>query len=124
MYKKLNHESLPSDHTKELMKISNVAFGAGGYQDAQFGLFLDFSSKSSGVSASIVGGWDYSIKVDKYTKWTEEDRSHDMAQMCKTISQILSDAKVSSVDKLKGIPVEVVFSQRTIQSFRILEEVL
>lgn len=124
MYKKLNHESLPNDHEKQLMKISGVSFGAGGYNDAQFGLFLDFSSKSIGVSAFIVGGWDYSIKVDKYTKWTEEDRSRDMAQMCKTISQILSDAKVSSVDKLKGIPVEVVFSQRTIQSFRILEEVL
>lgn len=124
MYKKLNHDSLPSDHTKELMKISNVSFGSGGYQDAQFGLFLDFSSKSSGVSACIVGGWNYSIKVDKYTQWTEEDRSRDMAKMCRTISQILSDAKVSSVDKLKGIPVEVVFQHRTIQSFRILEEVL
>lgn len=123
MYKKLNHElPLPSGHTKELMKISNVSFGSGGY--AQFGLFLDFSSKSSGVSASIVGGWDYSIKVDKYTQWTEEDRSRDMAKMCRTISQILSDAKVNSIDKLKGIPVEVIFHQNTIQSFRILDEVL
>ena len=124
MYKKLDHDSIPANARKCLMKIRSVTFGMGGYQEAQFGLNLDFESNSTFVSAMICGGWDYSIECDKYTKWTEETRTKDMADMCKTISEILKAAKVQTIDKLKNIPVEVVIESSTIKSFRILEEVL
>lgn len=108
------------------MKIRSVSFGLGGYQGCQFGLFLDFEQKGgSGVSDFVTGGWDYqSIKVDEYTKWTEKERDHEMTLMCKTISKILSAAKVNDVQHLKGKPVEVVIEGNMLKSWRILEEVI
>jgi len=64
-YNAINHSETKLE--KQLMKISSCRFGLGGYQDCQFGLFLNFESKGTGVSAFITGGWDYeSIKVDKH----------------------------------------------------------
>jgi len=112
------------NYKKELAKIRSVSFGQGGYQDAQFGLNLDFEGKGIGCGAFVGGGWDYSIEVDEYTKWTEEDRAKQMAEMCKTISQILRDAKCSTVDQLKNKPVELSIDVNVLRSWRILEEVL
>jgi len=110
---------------KQLMKITRAEFGLGGYQGNQFGLRVDFQTDGCGVGAWITGGWDYqSIKPDKYTKWTEEDRNGTMAKMCKVISEILKDAKVDSVSGLKGKPVEVIISNNELKSWRILTEVL
>ena len=47
-----------------------------------------------------------------------------MVKTLKNVSKYLKEAKVSSVDKLKGIPVEVTFENNTIKSWRILTEVL
>lgn len=125
MYKKLDHKNLPDNsYSKELMKISSATFGIGGYQDVQFGLYLSFESKGSGVCADISGGWSWSIMPNERSQWSEYDRTKDMAKMSRTIYNILKDAKVQTVDKLKGIPVEIIFKYNTIQSFRILEEVL
>jgi hypothetical protein len=123
-YQKINHSE--TNARKELMKIRSVSFGLGGYQGCQFGLFLDFEQKGgSGVSDFVTGGWDYqSIKVDEYTKWTEKERDHEMTLMCKTISKILSAAKVNDVQHLKGKPVEVVIEGNMLKSWRILEEVI
>jgi len=126
MYKLLNHKALPIHHRKELMKISNVSFGLGGYQNSCFGLTLHFEQKGGlGAGDFINGGWDFqSIKCSPNAKWSEKDREKQMLQLCKTTSLILKDANVSSVDKLKGMPVEVVISDNTVQSWRILEEVI
>jgi hypothetical protein len=40
------------------------------------------------------------------------------------VSKLLKEAKVDSVDKLKGKPVEVTFEGNTLKSWRILTEVL
>jgi hypothetical protein len=40
------------------------------------------------------------------------------------LSKLLNEAKVSSVDKLKGIPVEVTFDGNMLKEWRILTEVL
>lgn len=124
MYKAIDHNNIPSSARRELMKITTATFGNGGYQDAQFGLYLDFQSKGSGVSTMICGGWRHSIKVDSHTKWTDTDRAEGMAKMCETISEILDAAKVQTVDKLNGTPVEIITESNKIKSFRILEEVL
>jgi len=126
MYKLLNHKALPIHHRKDLMKISNVSFGLGGYQDSCFGLTLDFEQKGGLCAGNFInGGWDFqSIECSPNAKWNEKDREKQMLELCKTISLILKDANVSSVDKLKGMPVEVVISNNTVQSWRILEEVI
>jgi hypothetical protein len=126
MYKLLNHKALPINHRKELMKISNVSFGLGGYQNLCFGLFLDFEQKGGlGASNFISGGWDFqSIERNTNAEWNEKDRERQMLKLCKSISLILKDANVSSIDKLKGMPVEIIVSNNSIQSWRILEEVI
>jgi len=40
------------------------------------------------------------------------------------LSKLLNDAKVDSVDKLKGIPVEVTLEDNTLKEWRVLIEVL
>jgi hypothetical protein len=40
------------------------------------------------------------------------------------VSKLLKEAKVNSVDKLKGIPVEVTFDGNILKDWRILTEVL
>jgi hypothetical protein len=40
------------------------------------------------------------------------------------LSKLLKEAKVSSVYKLKGIPVEVTFDGNMLKEWRILKEVL
>ena len=113
------------DFEKNLGKITSAKFGLGGYQDVQMGLNISFSIKGGDGSTFVDGGWDYSnIDVTKYTKWDEDDRSKSMANMCKEVSQILNDAKCSTVDQLIGKPIEVSVDFNTFKSWRILEEVL
>jgi hypothetical protein len=40
------------------------------------------------------------------------------------ISDLLHDAKVDSVEKLKGVPVEILFEGNTLKEWRIFTEVL
>ena len=40
------------------------------------------------------------------------------------ISKLLTEAKVNSIDQLKGKPVEVEFEGNTLKGWRILKEVL
>lgn len=121
-YKSKNHDK----YEKELGKISLVSIGMGGYQDAMFGLSLSFALKGSGCGDFVSGGWAYGV-VDPdspYCKWDESDREKSMAQMCKTVCQILRDAKVDKVSDLKGKPIEIARDGYEVKSWRILEEVL
>lgn len=109
---------------KELGKIENVRFGFGGYQDAMFGLSLTFSGAGWGICDFVSGGWQSSIEGGGNCKWTEHDRNITRAAMVERIDKILTDAKVDSVDELKGKPVEVTFDGMTLKEWRILKEVL
>jgi hypothetical protein len=109
---------------KKLGKIESVRFGLGGYQEANLGLSVTLGNGSWGVG-DFKGGWDAeSIKWSENCKWTEEDRSKDYANTMRYLSKLLNEAKVSSVDKLKGIPVEVTFDGVMLKEWRILTEVL
>ena len=109
---------------KKLGKITSVRFGLGGYQDAMLGLSVQLGDGSWGVG-DFKGTWDAeSIKRSEYTKWTEEDRSKGYDETMRYLSTLLKEAKVDSVDKLKGIPVEVTFDGMLLQEWRILTEVL
>ena len=108
----------------KLGKIESVSFGLGGYQGAMLGLHVTLSNGGWGVGDSRAN-WDAEqIKWSKHTQWTEEDRDGWYSEIMRYVSKLLKDAKVDSVDKLKGKPVEVTFEGKTLKSWRILTEVL
>lgn len=111
-----------SEVRKELGKIKFVRLGFGGYQEAAFGLVLEFEMKGSGVGTFISGGWNF--KPSEHAKWTEDDRRKSQSDLCMEIIDILKKAKVDDVAKLKGIPVELSFDGLMLKSWRVLEEVL
>ena len=109
---------------KRLGKITSVKFGHGGYQDACLGLLVSLGGDGWGVG-DFKGIWDAEmIEVSKYTKWTEADRSKGYDETMRFLSKLLKEAKVDSVDRLKGIPVEVTFDGMLLQEWRILTEVI
>lgn len=106
---------------KRLGKIKNVRFG---YQDAMIGLHVTLGSDGWGVVDSR-SSWDAeTIKWSEHCKWTEVDRDKEYAELLRYLSKLLKDAKVDSVDKLKGIPVEVTFDGNILKEWRVLTEVL
>lgn len=109
---------------KRLGKIQRAVFGTGGYQDAQFGLFLTLGGESWGVQTSIEGGWGLGIKCGERCAWTEEDRTRHFGDAMRKINQLLLDAKVDDVTKLVGVPVEVTFDSLKMTDWRVLKEVL
>ena len=110
---------------KYLGKINSVKFGLVGYQEAMFGLSLDFRfDGSSGCATTITGGWSNSIECTENCKWTEKDRNKQRAEMCQQVNQLLIDAKVEYVDQLQGKPIEITLDGQSFKEFRILTEVL
>ena len=109
---------------KKLGKIESVRFGHGGYQDACLGLSVTLSGSGWGVN-DFKGTWDVEmIKVSEYTKWDEKDRTKGYDETMRFLSKLLKEAKVSSVDKLKGVPVECSFEGTLLKEWRILTEVI
>ena len=109
---------------KRLGKIESVRFGLGGYQDSQLGLSVTLSASGWGVG-DFKGNWDCErIKWSEHCKWTEEERDKGYSETMRYLSKLLKDSKVDSVDKLKGIPVEVTFDGNMLKEWRILTEVL
>jgi hypothetical protein len=109
---------------KKLGKIESVRFGHGGYQEACLGLSVTLSGGSWGVG-DFKGSWDAElIKHTENCKWTEEDRAKGYDETMRFLSKLLKEAKVSSVEKLKGVPVECTFDGMMLKDWRILTEVL
>lgn len=106
--------------SKELGKIRDVRFGMGGYQDCQFGLSLTFESKGT-----VVGHFDgFWADRSSGAKWSEEDQVRYFGETMKRLRGLLKDAGVDSVERLKGIPVELTFTGSMLSEFRVLTEVL
>lgn len=113
-----------AEERKELGKIGSVKFGIGGYQDCMIGLHVSLEGAGWGVS-DTKSAWDSNlIEHTEHCKWTEADRSAQYDGIVRYVSDLLRAAKVSSVDALKGKPVEVTFEGMTLKSWRILTEVL
>jgi len=108
-------------HSKEFGKITRAYVGIGGYQDAQFGLFLTFEGKGWGVSTQEAF---WNLERDERTKWTEEQRRNKFADVCTNIDKYLKQAKKIDVAQLVGVPVEITFENQRLTDWRILEEVL
>lgn len=108
----------------ELGKIKSIRFGHGGYQDCGIGLSIELGGDAWGVGWWM-GAWDPNLMGhSEYYKWTESDRSNDMVAVVRKISDMLKEAKVTDITKLKGIPVSCTFEGQTLKDWRILTEVL
>lgn len=102
-------ESLNEDQEElrtQLGRITNAFYGLGGYNDAQLGLHLEFAGSGWGVFT------------------TEGAFDPNLVELTHLISKTLSEAKVTSIEKLKGTPVELTFDGNQLKSWRILTEVL
>jgi hypothetical protein len=106
--------------TIELGKIRVALFGYGGYQDAQFGLTLEFEGKGWGVG-TFIGPW---ARRTSGAKWTLDDQARQWAEMCAKLRDILEDAKKQHIGQLVGVPVEVTFEDRMLKDWRVLTEVM
>jgi len=112
-----------------LGKIESAKFGIGGYQDACIGLHFSFAFDGCGVGNSI-DTWDPErIKWTDRCRWTEEERTQNLAGIVRKASKLLSDAKVTDFSQLVGKPVILTFSNNgglgeRLESWRIMTEVL
>jgi hypothetical protein len=110
--------------SKKLGKIESVSFGLGGYQGCMLGLHVTLGDGGWGAKYSKAE-WDAEqIEWSEFAKWSEEDRDGWYTDIMRYVSKLLKEAKVDSVDKLKGKPVEVTFDGNTLKEWRILTEVL
>ena len=106
---------------KVLGKITRATFGFGGYQDVQFGFSVTLMGEGSGC-ADFKGFW--ADDPSEGAQWTTEDRAGYWNAMLLELYDTLVDAKVQTVDQLVGKPVEIVYEDRMLKSWRILKEVL
>lgn len=108
---------------KRIGKIQQIHFGNGGYDDSMLGVsFTLGSDKDCWGVGDFKGTWGF--VPDSHCKWTFEDQTKIWGDTVRYIGQLLKDAKVSEIQKLRGIPVEVIFKDNTLKSWRILTEVI
>ena len=109
---------------KRLGKLSNVRLGLGGYQEACIGLSVTIEGDGWGVGDNKTA-WDANlIKHTDRCKWSEADRDGEYVVIMRYLSDLLAAAKVNSVEKLNGIPVEAEFDGKLLKGWRVLTEVL
>ena len=98
---------MSKEKQKVLGKITQAEFGFGGYQDAMFGLSLQFGGNGWCVG-HFIGQWgkDWSVL------------------QARSIQKILTECGVQHVSKLIGKPVEITFDGNVFEDFRVLTEVL
>lgn len=109
-----------------LGKIKSIEFGITGYNEMMLGYSIEFSLDGGTMGVATSEGFlDYNrVKYSEHCKWTEEERDIGMVDMLKRLSDVLKQAKVNTIDKLKNIPVEVTLEGNTFKSWRVLTEVL
>lgn len=106
---------------KVLGKIDSAEFGQVNGHEFLIGLQLTFSGTWGGIGC----GSKYTVNLNEKAWEKVGDNLGDyLVKQMKFLDSILFDAKVNTVSKLKGKPVEVTMKDRTFQSFRILTEVL
>lgn len=109
---------------KYLGKIESAKFGVGGYDEACIGLSIGLVFDGGTHCGDFRGAWRTDIKVTDHTKWTEADRSKSFDDVVRFIDKILRESKKRHVGELVGVPVEVTCEGMTMQSWRILTEVI
>ena len=107
---------------KRLGKITAAEFGFGGYDDAMIGLSISLGGSGWGTG-DFKGMWAHK-EVPSRAQWTEESRKTKLGEAVLFLRDLLSAAKVRHVGELVGIPIEAIFIDAKLVSWRVLEEVL
>lgn len=99
---------------KRLGKIASVKFGAGGYQDAMFGLTVGLEFDHGDSCVDFKGGY------------LPDSPDSETIFVCRIleVADILKQAKVDDIGRLRGIPIEAEFDGNALKSWRVLTEVL
>lgn len=103
---------------KELGKIKEIALRS---FEGQFGLDVLLTGIWGSCNWHLL---TYDTEYNERCQWTEKDRDNGYIEIMIRIRNDIKTAKVNSLDKLRGIPVECTFDGNTIVSWRVLEEVL
>jgi hypothetical protein len=105
---------------KSLGKITEVGFGYGGYQDAQFGITI-YMWTPDGSIHDFKGPWANRRETAEYSleAWNQQK-----ADLFDFLRNLLHDAKTDDLSGLKGKPIEVTFEGLKMTGWRILTEVL
>lgn len=103
-----------------LGKIKDIYVGRGGYQDAMFGVTIHLET-CDGSCVDFWGTWSDDKGQEEYWKAKQVEL---FGQTMMRLKNLMETAKVWDIAKLKGIPVDVVFSDKRLSSWRILTEVL
>jgi hypothetical protein len=106
---------------KYLGKISDIRIGKGGYDNAMFGITYVIENEH-GTSIDFKGCWSHNPSEN--AKWTIKDRVSTLGEIFEELNTFMQEAKVTSVEKLVGTPVECYGSPSKVSSWRILTEVL
>jgi hypothetical protein len=108
---------------KILGKIEQVEFGKIWDRENLFGLILCLkTSDSSGVVYTNVVNMQ-KTRIKDMPNWNEK-RAINLVEMNEFIYKLLNDAKVSTIDQLVNVPIEITFKNNLLKDFRILTEVL
>lgn len=108
---------------KKLGKITDAQFGLIPDHSYLMGIILTFSM--DGGSMEVSCGGTYTVNVSKECKWPAKgERAEAICRAWDDIKDLLDEAKVHTIEELKGIPVEIILKDRTFKSFRVLTEVL
>ena len=106
----------------QLGRIQRATFGFGGYQDAQFGLSLQFGGESWAVN-TFIGAWG--MKPSESAKWTHDENLKLLGDAAWKLLETLQAAKKADVAQLIDTPVECTFHNfNELKSWRVLTEVL
>lgn len=116
---------------KEIGKITRAKFGLGGYQDCQVVFEFQLGGSGWGTCYTYECHWGHVSeedlkKPDSNYKWTHEQRIESIGKQAWEVIKLMKSAKVDSLDKLNGLPIEATFEGPCgrILSFRILTEVI
>ena len=109
-----------SETYTQLGKIQRVGLGKGGYDDAMFGVSFTLGGDGWGVQ-DFWGTW---ASYSPGAKYTQDDWMDGHVKSYFRLMDIMKFAKVSDISELEGIPVEVMFKNSALQSWRVLTEVL
>ena len=84
--------------------------------------FILGSDKDGWSVQDFRGTW--ARKPSDGAKWSEDSRALQLGGIVMKISALLKDAKVMKLGGLIGKPVEVIFEDNSLKSWRILTEVI
>ena len=104
-------------------KIKSVRFGKGGYDDAMFGITVQLGSDKESWGTTDFWGW-WSFPPSDGAKWTVADQKNYFGDLFFRIIELCDKAKVKDITQLKDVPVEVVFDDMRLKSWRVLDEVI